>query len=477
MAFPEFAACDAVALAERIRSGEVSAEDVLEETLARVEARNPACNAVVHRMDESARKAIALGLPDGPLRGVPYMLKDLNVLCEGEPTGNGSRMFSDFVADHDSTLTERLRAAGLVIVGKTNTPELGLNVTTEPAAHGPTRNPWDLTRSAGGSSGGSAAAVAAGMLPAAHATDGGGSIRIPAANCGLFGLKPTRARNPAGPDAGEGWSGLGVGHAVTRSVRDSAALLDATHGPAPGDPYCAPPPSRPFREEVGADPGALRIALWTEGLAGEAIDPECVHAAEAVAKLCGDLGHRVEPATPPVSGPVLRHAMRVILSSNVANALALRAAARGRPLSDGEVENATRGFAREGEEASGRDYAAALLTIHGIGRQLAGFFSSYDAVLSPTLADPPLPLGTLDMMSDDLEAYYERLMASIPFTPLFNVTGCPAANLPLHWTAKGLPVGIQLGAAFGAEALLFRLASQLEQARPWAERRAAVPGA
>ena len=255
-AFPEYETYDALGLASLIASGEVKAEEVLEAAIGCVEERNPGVNAVVHTMFEEARRTIAAGLPEGPLSGVPYMLKDLYVLYTGAPTSNGSHLFDGYVADHDSTIVERLRAAGLVVVGKTNTPEFGINATTEPVVFGPTRNPWSPDRSAGGSSGGAAAAVAAGMVPAAHATDGGGSIRIPASNCGLFGLKPTRARNPAGPDVGEGWSGLSSGHAVSRSVRDSAALLDATHGPAAGDPYRAPPPERPFREEVGADPGA-----------------------------------------------------------------------------------------------------------------------------------------------------------------------------------------------------------------------------
>ena len=469
--FNDFESFDAVGLAELIRNNEVSAEEVLEAAITRVEALNPKVNAVIHTMYDDARRAIASGLPDGPLAGVPYMLKDLYVLCTGAPTTNGSRLFADFVADHDSTLTERCRAAGLVIMGKTNTPEFGLNASTEPVFHGPTLNPYDLGRSAGGSSGGSAAVVAAGMLPAAHATDGGGSIRIPAANCGLFGLKPTRARNPAGPDVGEGASGLSVGHAVSRSVRDSAALLDATHGPAPGDPYFAPPPARPFLDEVGADPGRQRIALMTQGPMGESVDPECVKAVEETAKLCESLGHIVEEAAPDLDARAMRHAWRVIISSNIRNICDLRAAALGRPATEQDVEKISWLSAEEGGRLTGSDYARAIQIIHAIGRRFAAFLENYDLLLSPTLAQPPLPLGTTDMMDDNLDRYYDNLFDRIPFTPQFNLSGGPAASVPLHWTDDDLPVGVQFGARFGDEATLFRLASQLEQAKPWADRR------
>ena len=469
--FAEYDQYDAIGLAELIRDGQVSATEVLGAAIVRVETLNPRLNAVVHTMYDEARESIDAGLPNGPLAGAPYMLKDLYVLYTGVPTRNGSRLFADFVADHDSTLTERCRAAGLVIMGKTNTPEFGLNASTEPVLHGPTLNPYDPARSAGGSSGGAAAAVAAGMVPAAHATDGGGSIRIPAANCGLFGLKPTRARNPAGPDLGEGWSGLGIGHAVSRSVRDSAALLDATHGPAPGDPYSAPAPERPFSEEVGADPGKLRIAVMTEGRLNESVDPECAAAARNAASLCADLGHIVEEAAPDYDAEGLRWAMRVIIASNVRNLIDLRSAALGRAATEQEVETITLRFAEEGGRLKSADYARAIQVVHSIGRRFGTFFQDYDLLLSPTLAQPPLPLGTIDMMGDDLDHYFGDLWNRIPFTPPFNVAGHPAASLPLHWTDDGLPVGVQLGAGFGDEAALFRVASQLEEASPWSDRR------
>ena len=447
-------------------------EEVLEAAIERVEAVDGTINAVVYKMYDEARKTIADGLPDGPFAGVPFMLKDLGVLYAGAPTTGGSRLFADFVPDHDSTIVERHRAAGLVIMGKTNSPELGICATTEPELHGPTRNPWRTDRSAGGSSGGSAAAVAAGMLPMAHATDGGGSIRIPAANCGLFGLKPTRARTPAGPDHGEGGGGMSTGHCVSISVRDSAALLDATHGPAPGDPYGAPPPDRPYLAEVGADPGRLRIALMTTTLSGSAIDPACVAAAEATAKLCAELGHSVEPAMPTIDEAMLRANWRVIIGCNLFNALSLRAAALGRDLRRGDVEPITWAWAQECRAVSGPQYALAIQAMHRTGRQLASFFANYDVVLSTTMAKPPIPLGQMDMTSGDLDDYYDRLlMDEIPFTPLFNQSGCPAMSVPLHWTDDGLPIGLHFGAPYGAEATLFRLAAQLEEASPWADRR------
>ncbi len=469
--FDDYDQHDAVGLAALIARREISAEEVVEAAIARIEAANPALNAVIHPMFDEGRAALARGLPEGPLAGVPYLLKDLYMLYAGVPTRNGCGLFADHVADHDSTLTERLKAAGLVILGKTNTPEFGISAGTEPATFGATKNPWNTEHSAGGSSGGAAAAVAAGMVPAAHATDGGGSIRIPASCCGLFGLKPTRARNPMGPDVGEGWSGLAGGHAVTRSVRDSAVLLDATHGPAPGDPYHAPAPARPFRQEAGTDPGRLRIALTTEDPAGGAVDRACVAAAEDAAKLCEDLGHTVEQAAPDYDPTAMRWAMHVIIAGNLHNAISMREQALGRERRADEVERITAIWADEGATLSAGSYARAIQIVHGIGRRFGAFFESHDILLSPTLATPPVPLGTFDMMSEDLSSYNTALFAHIPFTPPFNLSGCPAMSVPLHWTEDGLPVGVQFGAGFGNEAVLFRLAGQLEAARPWRDRR------
>jgi amidase len=470
-AFTEYAAYDALGLGELVARKQVKAEEVLEAAIERVEALNPRINAVVQKMYDDARAVIRAGLPSGPLSGVPYLMKDLYAWQKGARIGNGSRLYDGFVADHDFTLVERYKAAGLVIFGRTNTPEFGLNAGTEPVVNGPTRNPWNLERSAGGSSGGAAAAVAAGVVPAAHGTDGGGSIRIPAANCGLFGLKPNRARNPAGPDVGEGWSGLACGHALTRTVRDSAALLDATSGPAPGDPYWAPPPARPFLQEVGADPGRLRIALMTTSHAGNPVHPECIKGVESAAKLCEELGHHVEEAAPDYDVDTFRFAWRTIVAGNLRNALDARLESLKREQRPDDVERITALLAEQGRRHTARDYARALVIIHGVGRRFGAFFQKYDLLLSPVLAEPPLPLGATDMMSDDLDAYNERLFRLIPFTPQFNVSGGPAASLPLHWTADGLPVGIQFGADFGNEAVLFRIAAQLEKARPWKDRR------
>jgi amidase len=467
----EFESFDGLGLAELVRRRDASPAELLDAAVSRVEARNPELNAVVTRMYDQARAAIAEGLPAGPFTGVPYLLKDLGAHYSGAVTSFGSTLFKDFVVDHDSEITARLRRAGLVIFGKTNTPELGLAASTEPRLFGPTRNPWNPAHSSGGSSGGSAAAVAAGMVPMAHATDGGGSIRIPASCCGLFGLKPTRARNPMGPDAGEGWGGASVGHAVTRTVRDSAALLDATSGPDVGDPYWAPPPARPFLDEVGRDPGRLRIALTTRPWNGQPVDAECAAAAVAAAGLCEKLGHHVEEATPEVDANLLGQATLIIISANIRAALEARAAVLGRELAPGDVERLTWARAMDGHTARAADYARSIGVIHRTGRVVARFFTRYDILLSPTMCRPPYPLGVLDLMTEDVERYTQAILGAIGFTSLFNSAGCPAMSVPLSWSRAGLPIGVQFAAPFGDEATLFRLGAQLETAQPWATRR------
>jgi amidase len=467
----EFESFDGLGLAELVRRRDASPAELLDAAVSRVEARNPELNAVVTRMYDQARAAIAEGLPAGPFTGVPYLLKDLGAHYTGAVTSFGSTLFKDYVVDHDSEITARLRRAGLVIFGKTNTPELGLAASTEPRLFGPTRNPWNPAHSSGGSSGGSAAAVAAGMVPMAHATDGGGSIRIPASCCGLFGLKPTRARNPMGPDAGEGWGGASVGHAVTRTVRDSAALLDATSGPDVGDPYWAPPPARPFLDEVGRDPGRLRIALTTRPWNGQPVDPECAEAATAAARLCERLGHHVEEATPGVDARLLGEASLIIVSANIRAALEARAATLGRELAAGDVERLTWARAMNGHTARAADYARSIGVIHRTGRVVARFFTRYDILLSPTMCRPPYPLGVLDLMTEDVERYTQAILGAIGFTSLFNSAGCPAMSVPLSWSRAGLPIGVQFAAPFGDEATLFRLGAQLETAQPWATRR------
>ena len=462
---------DGLGLADLVRRREVSPKELLDAAIARVEARNPALNAVVTRMYDAARGAVSAGLPSGPFTGVPYLLKDIGALYAGAVTSAGSRVFADAVADHDSEITARLKRAGLVIFGKTNTPEMGIATSTEPRLFGPTRNPWNLGYSAGGSSGGAAAAVAGGMLPMAHASDRGGSIRIPASCCGLFGLKPTRARNPMGPDVGEGWSGASIAHAITRSVRDSAALLDATSGPDVGDPYWAPPPAGPFLAEVGRDPGRLRIALTTTAWNGKPVDPQCADAAQAAARLCEELGHHVEEARPTFDAEALSHASRVIVGANVRNVLDLRGAARGRAVTEDEVERVTWLRVQDAAVFTAADYARSVLVMHRTGRAVARFFTGFDMLLTPTMACTPYPLGVLDMSTTDIEAFHDALLRSIAFTSLFNSTGQPAMSVPLAWSREGLPIGVQFVAPFGDDARLFRLGAQLESAQPWANRR------
>jgi Asp-tRNA(Asn)/Glu-tRNA(Gln) amidotransferase A subunit family amidase len=310
------------------------------------------------------------------------------------------------------------------------------------------------------------------MVPAAHATDGGGSIRIPASWCGLFGLKPTRARNPVGPDTGEGWSGLGVGHAVTRSVRDSAALLDTTQGPEPGAPYQAPPPARPFLQEVGADPGRLRIALATKAPTGVRLHPDVIAAAEEAGRLCAGLGHHVEEAVPDLDGEAMAWAYHRVIGVNLANLIELRGQALGRPIRDDDFEPITRLWAEASRGRSAIEYTRMTQIIHATGRRLARFFERYDVLLSPTVGQPAPRIGEISMQSHDLDRYIAQVWDLVPFTLMINYAGTPAATLPLHWSASGMPVGVQIATPFGDEATIFRLASQLEQARPWFYRRA-----
>ncbi len=469
----EYEQYDATGLAALVRQGQVTPQALLEAVIARIEARDGRVNAIVTQMYDQARATLAAGLPAGPFAGVPFMLKDLGVLYAGVRTSNGSRIFADFVPDHDSTLVARYKAAGLVIMAKTNTPELGIAATTEPELFGPTRNPWNLAHSAGGSSGGAAAAVAAGYLPIAHATDGGGSIRIPASMCGLFGLKPSRGRMPMGPDLGEGLAGMATGHCISRSVRDSAALLDATQGPAPGDPYTAPPLSRPLLDEVGAPPGRLRIAMCTTDYLGQPIHPECAAAVEAAARLCASLGHDVEEARPDFSGLPLTRAWRVIPAANLWLNVQARARALGRAPAPGDVEPVTWAWMQEGRQLTAADYMEAVTIMHSLGRRMGTFLERYDLLLTATLARPPLKLGAMDMTTDDVDRYVAFLFDEVaPFTPLFNQTGGAAMSVPLAWNRAGLPIGIQFGGGLGDEPKLIRLAAQLEQAQPWADRRA-----
>lgn len=469
--FQDYNHFDAMGLADLVRRREVSPEELLETAIAKATAINPKVNAVVQQFHDAGREAIAAGLPDGPFTGVPFLVKDLFTFCAGQPCGNGSRLFEGFRPGHDHELVARYRRAGLAIFGRTATSELGLSVSTETRACGPTRNPWNLKHSTGGSSGGAAAAVAAGILPAAHASDGGGSIRIPAAACGLFGLKPTRARTPSGPDVGEGWAGLSTSHVVTRSVRDSAAFLDATHGPAPGDPYAAPPVARPFLEEVTPPPKPLRIAFSFDSNTGVELHPDCRAAVEKAARLLESLGHQITEAPQPIALDELEDHMTAIVAAQTRLTIDLGHPLSGAPVQEQDVEPLTWALAEKGRSVSAGRYIAAVNGIHRFGRRMAAFLADHDLYLCPTLAKPPVPLGYLDTESSDLEGFIDKLRGYMPFTQVANMTGQPAASLPLHWNEAGLPIGVQLLAPYGDEANLLRLAAQLEDASPWADKR------
>lgn len=466
---------DATGLAELVRTRAASPRELVDAAIARIEAQNPSLNAVVTPMFEAARRRADGPLPDGPFRGVPFLLKDLGPAYDGVRFTGGSAFLAEFVPKYRGELVERFEQAGLVILGKTNTPEFGIVPTTESRRLGACKNPWDLTRSPGGSSGGSAAAVAAGFVPMAHANDGGGSIRIPASCCGLFGLKPTRARTPVGPKMGDVMSGLVCEHAVTRSVRDSAALLDAIDGPDPGGPYVAPAKKRPFREEVGAEPGTLRIALMVESSLGTEVAPECIAAAEDAAKLCRELGHEVTVAAPKLDGFMLMQSFMAVWTSGVAMTVESYAMLLGRKPADDELEPLTRMYLEMGRQVHGYQYLMAIAYLQQVTRGVAAFMSRYDVLLTPTLGDVPLPLGELGPDADP-NAASMRAASYVPFTPLANITGQPAMSVPLYWTEGGLPVGAHFVGRAGEEATLLRLAAQLEAARPWAHRRPPLRG-
>ena len=468
--FAEYESYDALGLAALVRAREVSATEVLEAAIARVEARNPAVNAVVTKLYDHAAQAIEAGLPEGPFTGVPYLLKDLFTSLAGVRCAHGSRFFADLPpAAEDSLHVARLKKAGMVIYGMTSSCELGLSLTCEPQLYGPSRNPWDLERTPAGSSGGAGAAVGARMLPIAHASDGFGSIRAPAASCGLVGLRPTRARNTLAPALGEALGGLATEHAVSLTVRDNAALLDATAGPAPGDPYFALPPARPFLKEVGADPGTLRIAFSSKAPNGVTVEADPLRVVHEAASLCADLGHQVDEADPAIDGADVVPTFRTLSAVNIL--YTVRGHPSGRPPTPGELETVVASTAALAEGIDGASYMAAVHTAHRIGRQMAAFHKDWDVLLTPGLGTLPPKLGWLDMMMDDLEEYWRRVFRFSPFTVWFNLTGQPAMMIPLGTTESGFPVAVQAIARFGDEATLFRLASQLEAARPWIGRR------
>ena len=470
----DLAFLDATSQADLVRRKEVKAIELVDAAIDRIERLNPTLNAVVTPMYDLAREAASGPLPDGPFAGVPFLLKDLLVEYAGVRFSEGSAFLSDNVSDHDSELAARHKRAGLIVVGKSNTPEFGILPTSEPRLFGPTHNPWNTGRTTGGSSGGSAAAVAAAIVPMAHGNDGGGSIRIPASCCGLFGLKPTRGRNPLAPDYGDIFSGLVAEHAVTRSVRDSAALLDATSGPDLGDPYWAPPPERPFLREVGADPGRLRIAFTTQAATDVQVHPDCVAAVRDAAALCADLGHEAVEAVLAIDGQVVMQAFITLWSAGTAWTVDDFARRTGRTPTPDLFEPLTWALQEMGRQHGASAYLLALQDLQRLSRDIARFFVDYDIWLTPTLGEPPVPLGTFDSPPENPLQGLFRAATFVPFTPICNITGQPAMSVPLYWNGDGLPVGTHFIGRFGDEATLFRLAAQLEQARPWADRRPPV---
>ena len=469
LSIAEYMQFDALDLARLVANKEVSPLELLESAMQRAKTVNPKINALVTPHYNLAQEAINRGLQDGPLKGVPFLLKDLHMSLKGTVTTNGSVFFKDAVAGYNSTLVERYQRAGLVIFGKTASPEFGGTGTTESRLFGDTRNPWNLEYSAGGSSGGSAAAVAAGILPAANASDGGGSIRIPASCCGLFGMKPTRARVPSGPHKAESWSA--VIHAVSRSVRDSALLLDISRGADFGSPYTAPPVERPYLEEVRRPPGQLRMALIKHPIYPCPIHSECTRAVEDAARLCESLGHHVEESDWPEL-PLHEYYRAAGFNSSVGTAslVEARELALGRKATEADLEPITWLRYQEGKQVTGIQYANTRGVFQDVKRRLAEFQQNYDLILTPTLPEPPVKLGVLSL-DQDLESYTRAAAAVSAFTMLYNSTGQPAMSVPLHWTPEGLPVGVMFAGRFGDEATLFRLAGQLEKAQPWQGKR------
>jgi amidase len=466
----DLARLDALGQAELVRRGEITPLELVDAAIERIEAVDGRLNAVVTRIFERARTEAAGPLPDGPLRGVPFLLKDLGATLGGVLQTDGSVALRDRVATIDSELTRRYRRAGTVILGKTATPEFGNYSTTESALWGPTRNPWDPTRTTGGSSGGSGAAVASGMVPAAHGNDGAGSIRIPASCCGIVGLKPTRGRNSWAP-TGDAMAGLAAEHVLTRSVRDNAAFLDASAGRVPGDPSIAPVPARPFLEEVGRDPGRLRIA-WTANppFAGVQVDPECAATVRDAAELFASLGHEVDDGGPDFDGEVLIEPFARVWA--IANLEAYRAVERhlGREPRRDELEETTWELVDFARRFDPVDYLDSLGKLSAAARQVAPFFETRDIWLTPTLARPPERLGVLNRSQGGAVAWWRFDCTFNPWNPIANMTGQPAMSAPFGSSADGLPIGILLTARFGDEAALFRLAAQLEAARPWQDR-------
>jgi amidase len=492
MSFAEYSSFDGLGLAALVRERQISSRELVDECLLRIERVNPRINAVVRVLAEQARASAVAGLPTGPFAGVPFLLKDLTSAYAGAPLARGSRAFRDFVPTVDTELVRRHKAAGLVIVGKTNTPEFGLQPVCEPELFGPTHTPWKLGHTSGGSSGGSGAAVAAGLVPMAHGDDGGGSLRIPASCCGVFALKPSRGRMPCGPGASEHWWGCAAEHAITRSVRDNAALLDATCGVGPGDAYHLPPPTRPFLSEVGTPPGPLRVLLIKQPIMPGKLHGDCEAAVVNTGKRLLDLGHQVEEGKLDIEPFDFARDFFLLVCVAMAGDIDSGHRLLGRKISSSEVETSTWLASLLGRQAAATSFTQARARLFTIGRKMASLFERYDIVLTPTLAQPPRPIGELSPKGIErglhktiaalnlgfllrlpgvVKATVNKAFAFAPFTAVANVSGLPAMNVPLEWSPEGLPIGSHFMAKLGDEATLFRLAAQLEAVHPWAQRR------
>jgi amidase len=466
---------DATALAELVATKAVTPTELLDAALSAVEARNPSINAVVLVQEGAARQAIAEGLPIGPFRGVPFLIKDLGIEAKEFPSHNGSRLFANTIYPGDSAIFQRIKATGVVTFGRSTSPEGGVGAATEAAVYGgPTRNPWNLDQTSGGSSGGAGAAVAAGIVAFAHGSDGGGSVRIPASSCGLFGFKPTRARLPDGPYAGEGWAGMAIDGFLTRSVRDTAVMLDACEGPDLGAPYVAPPLGRGHAAAISRPPRRLRVAICDATLTGDQIHPEVAKAVQEAGRLLESLGHLVEPARPRADVPMMMRAWTDIVG--IGTALSIRSKLGDRPPRADEVEGVGRGAWAYAQSLHPTRYLQAVGEIHAFGRQMAGFFDDGPHILlTATLAEPPARVGRFAHDSEDYLAYRtgpEGIFAYSPFCAVFNASGQPAASLPLGWSSDGLPIGVHLAAAFGQDELLISLCAEVERAAAWAGKRA-----
>jgi amidase len=474
MSFTEYANYDGIGLGELVSQKDISAAELVEEAISRAEAVNPKLNAIVFRDYDRARASANGNVPQGPFAGVPFFLKDIFAFAAGMPTRQASRFFPPFPSDHDSLLTARFRQAGLIPLGKTNVPEFGLVPTTESKLYGPAHNPWGLEHSTGGSSGGSAALVAAGVVPLAHANDGGGSIRIPASCCGLVGLKPTRGRISNAPDFGELVDGLAIDLVVSRSVRDTAAALDAVAGNIQGDPYWSPPQPESWFDALSSAPKRLRIAYSTKKLDGTSLHPDCVAAVEAAARLCAAQGHIVEEATPDLDQGMLIPAFMALWSGNLAAGIDFLASLTGQTPTAEKFEGLTWGLYELGKQVSASQYLQAKGAMSHAARIAAKFHETYDVWLTATLGLPPVKLGTFDMDERDPQKSFAPLIDYVPFTAMQNVTGQPAINLPLSWNDAGLPIGVQFVGRFGDELTLLQLGKQLETAQPWMQRYASI---